>query len=139
MDIDLWRSRMPVMRTSDGELVGWTVSLVSEEVVDAVNPVGHVVQSALPVDDAIDVLEARGLTSLSAPYWARAPLPIDASTDLRRPQDNWRWRRMTMVQLDDTRVWIRPAYPSYAERLVELPVVLPVDDVLVAEPPVADE
>ncbi|GGG17329.1 hypothetical protein GCM10007304_34360 [Rhodococcoides trifolii] len=139
MDIDLWRSRMPVTRASDGELVGWTVSLVSEEIVDAVNPVGHVVEAAVPVDAAIDVLEARGLSSLSAPYWAKAPLPIDAHTDLRRPRDDWRWRRMVMVQLDDTRVWIRPAYPDYTERMVELPLPLPADDLLLDEPPTTDE
>lgn len=130
---------MPVMRASDGELVGWTVSLDSEEVVDAVNPVGHVVESSVRVDDAVDLLEARGLSSLSAPYWAKAPLPMESSTDLRRPRDDWRWRRMVMVQLDDTRVWIRPAYPAYSERMVELPIPLPADDLLVGEPPVTDE
>ncbi len=44
-----------------------------------------------------------------------------------------------MTQLDDTRVWIRPAYPSYPERMVEVALSLPADDVLVTEPPSPDE
>lgn len=123
-------------RPSDGELVGWTVSENYDEFdVDAVNPVGHVVAAGLPVDAATDVLVRRGLTSLSEPCWGRAPVPIDAATDLRRPSDHWPWRRFVLVQLDDTRVWIRPAYPSWDERTVELAVHLPIDDVLVVDPP----
>ena len=142
VEIDRWRSRLPVTRSSDGELVGWTVSdlaLDGGELVDAVNPVGHVVAEDLPLEEAIDVLENHGLGSLSAPYWARAPLPVVSELDLRRPRSDWTWRRMVMTQLDDTRVWVRPAYPSYPERMVELAVPLPVDEILVAEPPVTDE
>jgi hypothetical protein len=59
--------------------VGWTVSDMARddgELVDAVNPVGHVIAEDVQLEAAIDVLEARGLSSLSAPYWARAPLPL---------------------------------------------------------------
>ncbi|WP_231476487.1 MULTISPECIES: hypothetical protein [unclassified Rhodococcus (in: high G+C Gram-positive bacteria)] len=129
-------------RASDGELVGWTVSDMARddgELVDAVNPVGHVIAEDVQLEAAIDVLEARGLSSLSVPYWARAPLPLVGELDLRRATPEWQWRRMVMTQLDDTKVWIRPAYPSYPERMVELAVPLPADDVLVPEPPTRDE
>ncbi|WP_235578851.1 MULTISPECIES: hypothetical protein [unclassified Rhodococcus (in: high G+C Gram-positive bacteria)] len=129
-------------RASDGELVGWTVSDLARddgELVDAVNPVGHVIAEDVQLEAAIDVLEARGLSSLSVPYWARAPLPLVSELDLRRATPEWQWRRMVMTQLDDTKVWIRPAYPSYPERMVELAVPLPADDVLVTEPPTRDE
>lgn len=142
VDIDRWRSRLPVKRASDGEIVGWTVSdraLDDGELVDAVNPVGHVVAADVTLDEAVDILEARGLASLSVPYWALAPLPIVSEQKLDRPASDWRWRRMTMTQLDDTRVWIRPAYPAYAERMVEIALALPADDVLVREPPTTDE
>lgn len=142
VDIDRWRSRLPVTRASDGELVGWTVSDLAAddgEKVDAVNPVGHVVAADVDLLDAVDILEARGLASLSGPFWARAPLPMVSEQNLHRPKPEWRWRRVTMTQLDDTKVWIRPAYPSYPERMVEVAVPLPVDDIVVAEPPVTDE
>lgn len=123
-------------RPSDGELVGWTVSENYDEYsVDAVNPVGHVVSVGLPVDTAAEVLVRDGLASLSTPCWALAPVPIAADTDLRAPNHSWRWRRFVLVQLEDTRVWIRPAYPSWEERRVELALPIPVDDVLVIEPP----
>lgn len=136
VDIDRWRSRLPVKRASDGELVGWTVSRDGDEstegyLVDAINPAGHVVAASIPIEEASDVLEARGLASLSAPHWARAPLPISSHVDLRRPQQDWTWRRVVMTQLDDTRVWIRLAYPSWPERLVEVALSIPADDVLV--------
>ena len=142
VDIDRWRSRLPVTRASDGELVGWTVADLAAddgELVDAVNPVGHVIAADVRLDHAVDVLESQGLSSLSRPYWARAPLPVASELDLLRPQHDWRWRRMVMTQLDDTRVWIRPAYPSYPERMVEVALSLPADDVLVTEPPWPDE
>ncbi|MGB6181313.1 MAG: hypothetical protein WBF79_08740 [Rhodococcus sp. (in: high G+C Gram-positive bacteria)] len=142
MDIARWRSRLPVKRASDGEVVGWTVSdlaLDDGERVDAVNPVGHVVARDVRLDEAVDILEAHGLASLSAPCWALAPLPIEREVDLTRPTPAWRWRRMTMTQLDDTRVWVRPAYPSYPERMVEIALPLPADDVLVTDPPTTDE
>lgn len=127
---------MPVRRPSDGELVGWTVSEDYDEMhVDAVNPVGHLVSNDLPVDIAAEVLVQQGLSSLSAPCWGRAPVPIEAHTDLTNPQHIWPWRRFTLVQLDDTRVWVRPSYPSWDERRIEVPLVLPIDDVLVTEPP----
>ncbi len=123
-------------RPSDGELVGWTVSENYDEMrVDAVNPVGHAVAVELPVDEAAEVLVQHGLSSLSTPCWARAPIPIYADIDLRRPSASWRWRRFVLVQLEETRVWIRPAYPSWDERRVELPLFLPIDDVLVIDPP----
>ncbi|WP_236077507.1 hypothetical protein [Rhodococcus sp. P1Y] len=136
MDIVRWRSRLPVTRPNDGELVGWTVSEnYDESRVDGVNPVGHALARELPVDDAVDVLVKNGLSSLSAPCWGRAPLPLRADTDLRRPLHGWRWRRFVLVQLEEVRVWVRPAYPSWDERRIELPLQLPIDDVLVVEPP----
>ncbi|MDJ0392995.1 hypothetical protein QMK17_06590 [Rhodococcus sp. G-MC3] len=127
-------------RPSDGELVGWTVSENYDETrVDAVNPVGHALAVDLPVDQASNVLVQQGLSSLSEPVWARAPIPLLAHTDLRRPEPTWRWRRIVLVQLEETRVWIRPAYPSWEERRVELPLAIPVDDVLVTDPPAEHE
>lgn len=116
--------------------MGWTVSEnYDESCVDAVNPVGHTVAAGVPVDRASEMLVHHGLSSLIEPCWGRAPVPIDASTDLRRPSERWAWRRFVLVQLDDTRVWIRPAYPSWDERRVELALHLPIDDVLVVDPP----
>lgn len=136
VDIGRWRSRLPVTRPSDGELVGWTLSENYDEYsVDAVNPVGHLVATGLHVLDAAEVLVTEGLSSLSVPCWAFAPIPISRDTDLRSPEPSWQWRRMVLVQLDDTRVWIRPGYPSWEERRVELPIVIPADDVLVTDPP----
>lgn len=127
-------------RPSDGELVGWTVSENYDETrVDAVNPVGHALAQELPVDDAVEVLVQQGLSSLSAPCWGRAPLPLSADTDLRRPSAEWQWRRFVLVQLEEVRVWLRPAYPSWDERRVELPLALPIDDVLVIDPPAEHE
>ncbi len=67
VDISRWRSRLPVTRASDGELVGWTVSDLAAddgELVDAVNPVGHVIAADVELGDAVDVLESQGLSSL---------------------------------------------------------------------------
>lgn len=140
MQIDRWRSRLPVRRPADGELVGWTVSeAYDESCVDAVNPVGRTVASAIPVDHAAEVLVAQGLSSLMDPLWALVPASVSRGTDLRRPEPDWQWRRMVLVQLDDTRVWIRPGYPTWQERNVEIPLVLPVDDVLVSDPPPGHE
>ncbi|OZE99990.1 hypothetical protein CH292_19765 [Rhodococcus sp. 14-2470-1a] len=140
VDITRWRSRLPVRRPSDGEIVGWTVSEnYDESCVDAVNPVGHLLAQSLPVDDAADVLLEQGLSSLSNPVWGRAPVPVLAHTDLLDPAETWTWRRFLLVQLDDTRVWIRPAYPSWDERRVELALHLPIDDVLVTDPPPGHE
>lgn len=140
VDIERWRSRLPVKRSSDGEVIGWTVahssgrSILHEHddgyCVDAVNPVGICVAQGVSLEDAIAVLEERGLASLSLPHWIKAPLPLQLETDLFTPQDCWQWRRVLMTQLDDNRVWIRPAYPSWPERLLEIPLPIPADDVL---------
>lgn len=145
MNIDRWRSRLPVRRASDGESIGWTVSDVyastgaEGDLVDALNPIGHVLAEDVSLDTAIDVVEQRGLASLDRPYWVRAPLPIWAGVDLERPENGWRWRRMLLTQLDDTRLWMRPAYPAWEERLLELPLTLPADEVLHALQPADSE
>ncbi|GAA1455987.1 hypothetical protein [Williamsia maris] len=140
MDIDRWRGRLPVRRPSDREIVGWTVSdQPDDETVDAVNPVGQVVAAGIDIADAYDVLLERGLASLTAPCWARAPIPITRDTDFTRPQDDWLWRRIAMTQLDDTQVWVRAAYPHYFERFTEVPLRLPADDILLFDPPATDE
>ncbi|MBY4129061.1 hypothetical protein HQO83_11740 [Rhodococcus fascians] len=144
MDIERWRSRLPVKRASDGEVIGWTVAhgtTAQDEhddgyTVDAVNPAGITVAQGVPIETAIAHLEDRGLASLSAPHWTKAPLPLEAETDLLAPQDDWQWRRVVMTQLDDNRVWIRPAYPSWPERLLEISLAIPVDDVLRPHSPV---
>ncbi|MGV8870902.1 MAG: hypothetical protein ACOH2Q_00125 [Rhodococcus sp. (in: high G+C Gram-positive bacteria)] len=146
MDIERWRSRLPVKRASDGEVIGWTVEHESTEpappdehdhgyLVDAVNPVGITVARGVSLEDAIDALEERGLASLSLPHWTKAPLPLQLETDLLTPQNDWQWRRVLMTQLDDNRVWIRPAYPSWPERLLEIPLSIPADDVLRSHSP----
>ncbi|WP_307830829.1 hypothetical protein [Rhodococcus sp. KRD162] len=146
MDIERWRSRLPVKRASDGEVIGWTVAHRShasapldeqEEgyLVDAVNPVGITVAQGVPIETAVAHLEERGLASLSAPHWTKAPLPLAPETDLIAPQDDWQWRRVLMTQLDDNRVWIRPAYPSWPERLLEIPLPIPADDILRPDSP----
>ncbi|MBT0566684.1 hypothetical protein [Williamsia sp. CHRR-6] len=142
MDIDRWRSRLPVRRASDGEIIGWTVSSDGDpysERVDAVNPVGQVVAAGVDTADATDILAARGLASLTEPCWARAPIPITRDTDFTRPQPDWRWRRVAMTQLDDNEVWIRAAYPHHIERFTEVPLRLPADDILHHHPPTTDE
>ncbi len=144
MDIDRWRSRLPVRRPSDREIVGWTVPHAGSDdpyadIVDAVNPVGQVVAARIDIADAYDVLQERGLASLTAPCWARAPIPITRDTDFTRPQDDWLWRRIAMTQLDDTQVWVRAAYPHYFERFTEVPLRLPADDILLTDPPTTDE
>lgn len=140
VDIDRWRSRLPVRRSSDGEIIGWTISKDPyADVVDAVNPVGQVVATEIDIADAAEVLAARGLASLTAPCWARAPIPITRDTDFTRPQPEWRWRRVAMTQLDDNAVWIRAAYPHHAERFTEVPLRLPADDILLLDPPTTDE
>ena len=133
-------------RASDGEVIGWTVALSSDEsnpidedaegyVVDAVNPAGITVAQGVPIEEAIACLEDRGLASLSAPHWTKAPLPLESETDLFAPQDDWPWRRVLMTQLDDNRVWIRPAYPSWPERLLEIALPIPADDILRPDSP----
>lgn len=128
-------------RASDGEVIGWTVahrssgSTPHEEhdegyLVDAVNPVGITVAQGVSLEEAITALEERGLASLSLPHWTKAPLPLHSETDLLTPQNDWQWRRVLMTQLDDNRVWIRAAYPSWPERLLEIPLSIPADDVL---------
>ncbi|WP_299575671.1 hypothetical protein [uncultured Williamsia sp.] len=139
MDLGLWRSRIPVRRPSDGEIVGWTVTDRDDDLVDAVNPVGQPVAHGLEFEQAHDVLVARGLASLSDRCWALMPTPITRDTDLTRPQPDWRWRRVVLTQLDDTQVWVRPAYPSWAERFTEIPLWLPADDILRQDPPATDE
>lgn len=152
MDIDRWRGRLPVRRPSDREIIGWTVSVAGSEasgtsysddpddgVVDAVNPVGQVVAAGIDIADAYDVLQERGLASLTAPCWAQAPIPITRDTDFTRPQDDWLWRRIAMTQLDHTQVWVRAAYPHYFERFTEVPLRLPADDILRFDPPTTDE
>lgn len=137
-------------RASDGEVIGWTVAHASSEnagrddydddyLVDAVNPVGITVAQAVPLENAIAALEERGLASLSLPHWTKAPLPLQPETDLLTPQDDWQWRRVLMTQLDDNRVWIRPAYPSWPERLLEIPLSIPADDVLRSHSPVESD
>ncbi|OZD09318.1 hypothetical protein CH275_03705 [Rhodococcus sp. 06-235-1A] len=143
VDIERWRSRLPVRRASDGEVIGWTVAHESNTrdeydegyLVDAVNPAGITVAQGVPIETAIAHLEDRGLASLSAPHWTKAPLPLESETDLSTPQDDWPWRRVLMTQLDDNRVWIRPAYPSWPERLLEVPLPIPADDVLRTDSP----
>lgn len=143
VDIERWRSRLPVKRASDGEVIGWTVaheSTTRDEydegyLVDAVNPVGVTVVRGVPIERAIEHLEDRGLASLSAPHWTKAPLPLEPETDLSAPHDDWPWRRVLMTQLDDNRVWIRPAYPSWPERLLEIPLQIPADEILRADSP----
>ncbi|OZC43164.1 hypothetical protein CH286_23265 [Rhodococcus sp. WWJCD1] len=149
MDIERWRSRLPVKRASDGEVIGWTVAHSSSGstprdehdehdegyLVDAVNPVGITVAQGVSLEYAIAALEERGLASLSWPHWTKAPLPLQLETDLLTPQDDWQWRRVLMTQLDDNRVWIRPAYPSWPERLLEIPLSIPADDILRPQSP----
>ncbi len=140
VDIDRWRTRLPVRRPSDREIVGWTVSdAPDDETVDAVNPVGQVVAAGVDIADAYDLLQERGLASLTQPCWARAPIPITRDTDFTRPQHDWLWRRIAMTQLDDTQVWVRAAYPHYFERFTEVPLRLPADDILLTDPPATDE
>ncbi|KJV01146.1 hypothetical protein VF34_03620 [Rhodococcus sp. PML026] len=137
-------------RASDGEVIGWTVAHSAGEsapydehdegyLVDAVNPVGITVALGVSLVDAIAALEERGLASLSLPHWTKAPLPLQPETDLLTPQDDWQWRRVLMTQLDDNRVWIRPAYPSWPERLLEIPLSIPADDVLRSHSPVESD
>ncbi len=130
-------------RASDGEVIGWTVAHYPGSpneydegyLVDAVNPVGITVAQGVPLETAIARLEDHGLASLSAPHWTKAPLPMEPETDLYAPQDDWPWRRVLMTQLDDNRVWIRPAYPSWPERLLEIPLPIPADDILRPDSP----
>ncbi|MCP2192459.1 hypothetical protein LX14_000149 [Williamsia deligens] len=127
-------------RPSDGEIVGWTVTdHPDDDRVDAVNPVGQIVGRDLEYEQAHDLLVERGLASLDDRCWACIPTPITRDADLTRPQPDWRWRRVVLTQLDDTQVWIRPAHPAWTERLTEVPLWLPADDILRHDPPATDE
>jgi hypothetical protein len=126
----------PLRRPEDGELVGY---LVRDGAVDLVLPVsllGTALAAAGPLEDARRLLLGDGLRAVDRQWWCRLPallprglLPGD------RPEEDWSWRPVVVVEASPTACRIRPRFPALEETggMALLPV--PVGSLLRTEPP----
>lgn len=123
-------------RPGDGELTGYLEPDDDGSAFTPLNLIGHVLGDPGSRAHAESVLADRGLTSLANYWWCLAPRPLPPEgVDLRRPQPEWEWRRVVIVDLDTSGCTVAPALPYPEEEGVNLAVSLPADDVLRVGPP----
>lgn len=124
---------IPFRRARDGEVAGYLRPVGGSEQVEPVTLLGHTLAAPTSRQEAEDLLEERGLTVLSEPWWVLAPADLAPSLDLRQSGVDWTWQRFVIVELNRDVVRIRPLYapPGGASVTVSLPAA----DVLHATPP----
>ena len=117
----------PVHR-ADGELVGWLAADGRPRLLTG---------APLATDDGIEQLRSRGLAALDRRWWARLPgEPMTGVVDAGRPDEDWTWQPVVLVESSPTGCTVRPEWPAPGETgRALLPV--PVGDLLLAEPPAA--
>lgn len=126
-------------RPNDGELTGYLDPVADAASADSyvpLNLIGHPLGDAGSRAHAESVLADRGLTSLANYWWCLAPRPLpESGVDLRAPRDDWEWRRIVIVELDQTGCTVGPALPYPEEESATAFIPLPADDVLRVGPP----
>lgn len=122
----------PVYRDSDDEHVGWLRE--DADGFSALTRLGHTLGTGLSEDAARELLTWSGLAAIAEPWWALAPTPLVAGTDLRSPAPDWTWRRVRAVEANAEQAWIGIDWAGPEERDVRVIVALPATDVLRARP-----
>jgi hypothetical protein len=131
-----WRESLElVTRPEDWERLGYLQKLGSGRW-EPLNLLGIPLGEAMSRDDAIELVRAEGLASISRPWWIRAPMPmVESRLDARSVDASVDWRRMVVVELTPDRALLRSEipWPEESGRLVS--VTLPATDVLYADYP----
>ena len=115
-------------RPEDGEHVGY------------LSPEGapHLLTgSALPTPsgDARDLLTRRGLAALDGRWWCRLPSPLPRVVlDASRPQPEWEWQAVVIVEATPETTTVRPEWPAPEESTSRAVLPTPVGDLLRDEP-----
>lgn len=124
---------IPYHRASDGEVAGY-LRPVDDELVEPVTLLGHTLAAPSPRPEAEALLEQRGLAALAEIWWVRAPAVLTREPlDLRRPAEDWHWRRFTVVEVNRNTARLQPHYaPDQASSVT---VSLPATDILHATRP----
>ncbi len=126
----------PVYR-ADGELVGWLAPDGAPGLVQPLLLTGTPFAPAGSEAEATEVLRSRGLAALDRRWWARLPgEPMTGVVDAGRPDEDWTWQAVVLVESSPAGCTVRPEWPAPGETgRALLPV--PVGDRLREEPPAA--
>jgi len=126
---DHWQ---PCRRASDGELTGYLVA--ADDAAPAVVPVTLIGTRLGPAQDvatATALVNPYGLAELAEFWWCRLPTPLAGNAiDVSDPQDGWTWRRVVVVEASPVRCRVRPAMPEPDERIAQVSLPVPVDELL---------
>jgi hypothetical protein len=125
----------PVHRPADAERVGY---LSPDGVPIAVVPRLLTGAPAGPVSSpgvARDLLVRRGLALLDRRWWCRLPVPLTDGTDAARPDDDWAWSAVVLVEASPDGCRVRLEYAEPAELRAQALLPVPVGDLLLEHPP----
>ena len=90
---------------------------------------------AAPTADARDLLVSRGLRALDRRWWCRLPSPLPPGvTDAGRPQPEWAWQSVVIVEATPETCTVRPEWPAPEELTSRAVLPTPVGDLLREEP-----
>jgi hypothetical protein len=123
-----------VRRPDDDEVVGY---LVPDGGTDAVptSLVGTALGTAQPSSAARAVLVGTGLRALDRRWWCRLPGSLPPGRlDAARPDDDWTWRPVVLVEVGPDGAVVRPEWPEPAELLATAILPVPVDGLLRTDP-----
>ena len=125
----------PVHRAEDGEHVGYLVPDGSPDLVVPTSLVGTALGPAQVRATATAHLRARGLAALDRRWWCRLPAPLTDGTDAGRPEEDWTWSAVVLVEASPTGCRVRLEFAEPAELRAQARLPVPVGDLLLTDPP----
>ena len=118
-----------VIRPDDGEHVGYLAPV--GDAWQPINLLGFPLADATNRDEATETAVRLGLASLNGNWWCRAPLPMaHTEAELRHPQPDWEWRKVVVVELNETTASLRPAIAWPEEQGRTTTISLPATELL---------
>lgn len=125
----------PVRRPADGELVGYLVPDGAEDVVVPTTLLGTPLGAAARVDEARGLLVAEGLRAVDVRWWCRLPGTLARGLlSGARPEADWSWRPVVVVEASPVGCRIRPEWPAPEELGGQAMLPVPVGSLLRLEP-----
>ena len=120
-------------RLDDGERVGYLRA--DGDLVVPLTLIGTPLAAAMEPETATALLDEKGLAILNERWWCRLPTPVTAGLDASKPEPDWDWRAVLIIEASPEWCTIRAENATVEEFMVRLHLPVPVGDLLVKHQP----